>query len=50
VTEVLSGRLEAATVNLATFALFTPAGMVIVLPDKFGLKVVKRVPVKVVPV
>jgi len=41
----LSGKEEAATVNDATFALGVPAGMVIVLELKFGLKLVRRVPV-----
>jgi hypothetical protein len=45
VTEVLRGKLEAATVKLATFALVVPAGMVIVLELKLGLKVVKSDPV-----
>jgi hypothetical protein len=45
----LSGRLEAASVKAATFALVVEAGMVIVLPVKLGLKVVKSVPVKGVP-
>ena len=49
VTEVLSGRDAAATVNEATFALVVEAGMVIVLEVKLGLKVVNNVPVKVVP-
>jgi hypothetical protein len=49
VTEVLSGRDDAGRVKLATFALVVPAGMVMVLPVNAGLKVVKSVPVKVVP-
>jgi hypothetical protein len=49
VTEVLRGKLEAATVNEATFALVTPAGMVMVLELKLGLKLVRRVPVNVEP-
>jgi hypothetical protein len=50
VTEVLSGREEAATVKLATFALVVPAGIVNVLELKLGLKLVNKVPVKGVPV
>jgi hypothetical protein len=50
VTDVLSGREDAATVNEATFALVVEAGMVMVLDDRDGLKVVNNVPVKVVPV
>jgi hypothetical protein len=46
VTDVLSGKDDAATVKDATFAFVVEAGMVIVLPVKFGLKVVKSVPVK----
>ena len=49
VTEVLSGKLEAATVKEATFWLVVDAGIVIVLPDNAGLKLVKSVPVKGVP-
>ena len=49
VTDVLSGRDDAATVKDATFALVVEAGIVMVLPVNAGLKVVKSVPVKVVP-
>ena len=49
VTEVLSGRDAAATVKDATLALVVDAGIVIVLPVKLGLKVVKSVPVKGTP-
>jgi hypothetical protein len=45
VTDVLSGKEEAGNVNLATFAFAVPAGMVIVLAVKFGLKLVNKVPV-----
>jgi hypothetical protein len=50
VTEVLRGKLEAATVKDATFALVVPAGIVMVLELKLGLKLVNKDPVKVVPV
>jgi hypothetical protein len=50
VTEVFSGREDAATVNEATFALVVEAGMVIVLELNAGLNVVSKLPVKVVPV
>ena len=49
VTEVLSGKEDAATVKDATFALVVEAGIVMVLPVSAGLKVVKRVPVMGVP-
>jgi hypothetical protein len=49
VTEVLSGKLEAASVKDATFALVVEAGMVIVLEVNAGLKVVNNVPVKGAP-
>jgi hypothetical protein len=49
VTDVLSGKEEAATVKEATFALVVPAGIVIVLEVRLGLKVVNKVPVKGVP-
>jgi hypothetical protein len=49
VTDVLSGKLDAATVKDATFALGVPAGIVMVLELKLGLKLVKSVPVKGVP-
>jgi hypothetical protein len=45
VTEVLSGKEDAATVKLATFAFVVEAGMVIVLELNAGLKVVNKVPV-----
>ena len=48
-TEVLSGKLEAASVKDATFAFVVPAGIVMVLELNAGLKAVKSVPVKVVP-
>ena len=44
-TEVLRGKLDAATVKEATFALVVDAGIVIVLPVNDGLKLVKSVPV-----
>jgi len=45
VTEVLSGKLEAASVNDATLALVVEAGIVMVLELKLGLKLVNNVPV-----
>jgi hypothetical protein len=45
----LSGRLEAGKVKDATFALETPAGIVIVLELRFGLKLVNNVPVTGTP-
>jgi hypothetical protein len=50
VTEVLSGRDAAASVKEATLALVVEAGMVMVLEDSAGLKLVRRVPVNGVPV
>jgi hypothetical protein len=49
VTEVLRGKEDAATVKDATFALVVPAGIVMVLPDNAGLKLVSNVPVNGVP-
>jgi hypothetical protein len=46
VTEVFSGKEDAASVNEATFALVVEAGIVIVLELNAGLKLVNNVPVK----
>jgi hypothetical protein len=46
----LSGRDAADTVNEATFALVVPAGIVMVLELKLGLKLVKSDPVNGEPV
>ena len=45
-TEVLSGKEDAASVKEATLALVVDAGIVMVLDDRDGLKLVNKVPVK----
>lgn len=45
VTEVFRGKEDAGKVKVATFWLVIPAGILIILASKLGLKLVNRLPV-----